>query len=306
MKSAVDLEIRKRENFRQGILRMLDTLHNHSARLIVAGSRQHISVHELRKNIKKIRGILRLIRHEIGHDSYHELNDYYRTIAREVAVLRDDTSQIELLQSMSKKVNSADIKRTISSSIRQVEKKRKNEFDRFYDAGKHIRVRALFNIQKGKNHYLGFQGDPGFFILKSLKRIHHRARSSFEVSTFYKNDEVYHYWRKQVKYLMYQLNILNNAWPSYFKIYISELNKLGNLLGKLHDLNLFNEHVHEKQLIVLNDEQKKEMLRYIYKRRAVLKEKVEKTGERLFNESSEDFSHIILNREMFLLKHRSI
>lgn len=290
MGTKTELEIRKSEHFREGILRILHGLHEHSEKLIVARSRQHISIHELRKNIKKIRGILRLIRHEVGHEQYHKMNGFYRSIARQVAVLRDDTSQIELLESMGKKVPNKSVKRTLNSAIRQVEKKRKKEFETFYSSNLQYIIQQLLREQKQKIPLLPFTGEPEKFMLRSLHRIHHRARAAFETTLYVKNDEIYHYWRKQVKYLMYQLSILQNAWPTYFKTYINELNKLGNLLGKLHDLNLFNEHVHARELIVLNPNQKKDVLKYIYKKRAELKKRIEKIGERLFTESSDAFA----------------
>ena len=285
-----DLEIRKRENFKQGVVRLLDTLHNNSAKYIVARSRQHISIHEMRKNIKKTRGITRLLRDEIGKEKYRELNEFYKNIANRIAVLRDDTSQIELLESMKKKINSPELKKPFSSAIRQVEKKRKVEFEKFLLSGQQNSIRGLILDQKEIIHELDFEGDPDYFILESLCRIHRRARSAYEVTTFLPHDEIYHYWRKQVKYLMYQLTIINNAWPSFFKTYINELDKLGNLLGKLHDLSLLNQHVHEKKLIVLNKKQKDIILNYIYKQRAKKKKKIEKTGKRLFTESSEEFA----------------
>jgi hypothetical protein len=103
---------------------------------------------------------------------------------------------------------------------------------------------------------------------------------------------------------MYQLSILQNAWPTYFKTYINELSKLGNLLGKLHDLNLFNEHVHARELIVLNPSQKKDVLKYIYKKRAELKKRIEKIGERLFTESSDAFAMRLY--DMWLLSNGDV
>jgi CHAD domain-containing protein len=285
-----DLEIKEREDFREGIQRLLETLHDEAAKYIIARSRQHVSVHELRKNIKKIRGILRLIRHEIGNEKYHDLNDRYRELSRKIAVLRDDTSQIELLESMKKNVNDPGVRRAITRAVKQVEDKRKAEFSDFYEKNMHYSVCYDILSQKDEISKLEFTGDPDFFILKSLKRIHGRARSSWEISDFLKTDEIYHYWRKQVKYLMYQLMVLNIAWPDYFKVYIDELNKLSNLLGKLHDLNLFNEHINEEKMIVLKPRQKESMLKFIYRKRSTLKKKIDIVGETLFSESSEAFS----------------
>lgn len=290
IQQSFDLEIREREYFEKGIYRVLDKLHFDSARYITARSRQHIAVHELRKNIKKIRGIIRLLRHEIGDDKYHELNNHYRNIAQEVAILRDDSSQIELLNSMKKKVNDKSVLLALGKAISQLRKKRNSAFKLFGKEGQPHNIEQMILGMQKLTHELDFSGDPEFFILKSLHRIHTRARSSWEVTGFWKHDEIYHYWRKQVKYLMYHLMVLSKVWPSFIRVYINDLGKLGNLLGKLHDLNLFNEYVNQQTLVVIEGKHKRGVQKIIYSQRASLKKKIDKIGERLFSESSDSFA----------------
>ena len=290
-----DLQIREREGFKTGILRLSDEMHEECAHFIMAQSRQHISVHEFRKNIKKIRSILRLVRDEIGRDKYREMNGYYREVANELAALRDDTSQVELLENMRRQVDNARVRTVISRAVGQVKRKRKKEFASFYKKKLHLKVRDEMFSLKEKVHELEFEGHPEFFLLMSLKRVHQRARSAMEITDYVRNDEMYHYLRKQVKYLMYLMMIINRTWPSYFKAYISELDKLSELLGNLHDLNLFNEHIHEEKLIVLRPAQKKDMLKHIYRRRSSLQKAIRRLGEKIFSESSEDFSMAIYN-----------
>ena len=47
------------------------------------------AVHEARKSLKKIRAIMRLIRYEIGEDTYQQQNAFYRDLGRMLAPLRD-------------------------------------------------------------------------------------------------------------------------------------------------------------------------------------------------------------------------
>ena len=290
-----ELEIKERESFKAGVMRMMDAMHEECARFIMSQSRQHVSVHEFRKNIKKIRAILRLIRDEIGSEKYREMNGLYREVAYELALLRDDTSQVELLESMRDQVDNPKVRKAILKSIRQVRRKRKREFAEFYREGRHEKVNKDILALKEKVRELTFEGLPEFFILKSLKRTHSRARSAMEITASVKNDEMYHYLRKQVKYLMYHMMILSRAWPAYFKAYIIELDRLSDLLGNLHDLNLFNGHILEEKLIVLDPGERKIVLRHIYSRRKQLQRSVTRLGDKLFSESSEDFSMTIYN-----------
>ncbi len=289
MQQSFNLEIKEKEYFEEGIFRILDKLHTDSAKYVMARSRQHHNIHETRTNIKKIRGVLRLLRHEIGDDTYHELNNYYSSIAREISVLRDDTSQIELLHELKKKAKDQVLIRALNSAIKQLYKKRKNEFERFIRHGQAENIHQMILSMQNMVHELDFSGHPESFILKSLQHVHQCAKSAWEITGFLKQDEIYHYWRKQVKYLMYHLMLLNKAWPPAIRIYIGELSKLGTLLGTLHDLDILDESL-DNSTILITEEQKKALRRLISSQRSGLKKRITPLGERTFGENSESFA----------------
>ena len=47
-----------------------------------AGTEPAEAIHEARKDVKKIRSALRLVRHEIGDDVWRRENDHYREVAQ--------------------------------------------------------------------------------------------------------------------------------------------------------------------------------------------------------------------------------
>jgi len=284
------LEIRKTEGFGIGIKRLLGALHDESARYITARSRQHISVHEFRKNIKKIRAILRLVRSGTGKDSFRELNKKYSRIANQVALLRDDTSQIELLDKMHAEVNDPRVQYILRKARRQLVKKRQLEFTVFYQAQHHTIIREAILEMKEKALGIEIKGEPEGFILKDLHRTYRQCREEAQVPGLLYEAGSYHDWRKQEKYLMYQMMILRNIEPDYFREYIGELNKLSDYLGNLHDLDLFKQHIHEAKLLVLSPEQKRIVLKHIYRKRSSLRKKIRLSAEKLFQEDSQDFA----------------
>lgn len=298
MAKNVQFEISNQENFSEGISRILNELHIKSTRLILARSRQHISIHELRKNIKKIRGILRLMRYEIGGKKYRKLNRKYRQLAQDIAVLRDDTSQIELLSGMLPKDKSAIVRRSINRAIRTIETKRKTAFKDFYTNDQHQYISREFNDLNIKNQELNISGNPDLFILKGLYKIHSNALKAFRATLSTNDAEVYHNLRKQVKYLMYNLRIISPANPIFFKAYLSKLNQLSTLLGKLHDLDLFNEHIHQRTIIQFKPEEKKEMLKIIYGNRYYLKKRIRLIGSQVFDKKSKDFRNRLYEEYM--------
>ncbi|QIA09199.1 CHAD domain-containing protein [Draconibacterium halophilum] len=289
MSEEFSLEIKEREYFEEGIFRVLDKLHSDSARFITQTKRQHFYIHEVRTNIKKIRGLLRLLRHEIGDDNFREMNKYYRELAMEVAPLRDDTSQIELLQEIKSKLHNPAVTKALDKIISQHRRNRKNAFENFKQSGHAEDIKQMMLSLQQMMHSLNFAGDPESFILKSLQHIYMQARGAFETTEFLNNDEIYHYWRKQVKYLTYHLMLLNKAWPNSIRAYISDLSILGSTLGKLHDLNLFHEAIKNKSILIPEKQSREKLMRYLYNRRLGLRKRVQALGEQCFAESSEAF-----------------
>ena len=54
-----------------------------------AGTEPAEAIHEARKDVKKIRSALRLVRDEIGDDVWRRENDHYRDVARKLSSFRD-------------------------------------------------------------------------------------------------------------------------------------------------------------------------------------------------------------------------
>ena len=295
MNEEFSLEIKEREYFEEGIFRVLDKLHSDSAKFITSTKRQHFHIHEVRTNIKKIRGLLRLLRHEIGEDSYNEMNGCYRELAMEIAPLRDDTSQIELLQEIKVKLRNAAIAKALDKIISQHRRNRKTAFNRLKESGHDEDIKQMILSLQQMIHSLSFTGDPEFFILKSLQHVYKSARGAFETTEFLNDKEIYHYWRKQVKYLTYHLMLLNQAWPNSIRAYVSDLSLLGSTLGKLHDLDLFHEAVKSKDVSIADKDSRKKLMQYLNNRRFVLRKRVRALGEQCFVESSEAFALRIFN-----------
>jgi len=294
MPASKQFEIRKRETFEQGIYRLLESLNTDTARLLIAGSRVHLSIHEARKNIKKLRAVLRLIRHEIGIEKYQELNIFYRETGQKIALLRDDTSMVELLENFKENIKSPELQKVIQKSIRLAKKKREKEFADFYKNKKGAQLNKSLSGKMAALKQANISGNPEIFIMQSVGKVHRDTIKRMKQAEKEGSNEAYHNWRKQVKYLMFQMMILKNAWPKFFDAYIDELDKLQKLLGSLHDLNILNNYAVQGDLLTLDKKQKEALLNYIYPRRASLKKQVHVIGKQLFAENSVAFSKRVL------------
>ena len=57
-----------------------------------------------------------------------------------------------------------------------------------------------------------------------------------ELSQKLLNDDTLHELRKQVKYLLYQMQLCEEVWPSYFTTFIQAIKEVSDLLGNDHNL----------------------------------------------------------------------
>src|SRR6476469_1265955 len=73
-----------------------------------AGTERAEAIHEARKDVKKIRSALRLVRHEIGDDVWRRENDHYREVARSLSGFRDAEILVQSLDVVTERFGEGD------------------------------------------------------------------------------------------------------------------------------------------------------------------------------------------------------
>jgi GNAT superfamily N-acetyltransferase/CHAD domain-containing protein len=194
-------------------------------------------VHEARKNMKRLRGLIRLVRFELGREVFGRENECYRLAAAELAGMRDATILIETLDKL---VRTADhpMRRDRFRTVRQWLVQRRemsyqeqpvagttveNVIDQLQEARQRV---AQWPLQRG-----GWKGVEG-----GLRQVYGQGYKEFTQAFSSPGEEVFHNWRKRVKYLWYHMQVLRRIWPPMMETLISELDELGDLLGDDHDL----------------------------------------------------------------------
>lgn len=83
-------------------------------------------------------------------------------------------------------------------------------------------------------------------LAKGLKRVFKNGRTNFAAAYDQSSVEAFHEWRKEVKHLLYQTQLLRPLWPRPMKGLSGELKKLGKYLSEDHDLAILREKVSEQ------------------------------------------------------------
>ena len=90
--------LKSKEKPRQGIRRMAEGQANDALEQL--GKRGEKTVHEARKDLKKMRALLRLVRADLGKRTYRSENQRYRDAGRRLSAARDAEVKLETLSAL--------------------------------------------------------------------------------------------------------------------------------------------------------------------------------------------------------------
>ena len=201
------------------------------------------AVHDVRKEIKKLRAILRLVRSGIGETAYDEATNALRQTAARLNAMRDAQVQITALENLAKRSNGQIPRSTvpkIQSALRQNCRAEEQKLGATMDSVKQglFGARQQLDTLKVKpNSWKGLS--PG------LKKIYSRGRKALTLAGREPSPEHFHQWRKRVKDLANQLRLVCAVRPGKLKSRMGVLDHLGDLLGDDHDLFMLNKFVDE-------------------------------------------------------------
>jgi CHAD domain-containing protein len=204
------------------------------------------AVHTVRKQLKKVRASLRLLRPALGSQAYNQENATYRDAARPFTRVRDAKVLIDTLDQLV--AGNGDQAMALDSTpVRQV-------LQQDYQA---IRCRVLEDDalesvqailpaarQRAKQWPVG---QHGWSVLGAgLRRVYRRGREAFRAVQEQPSDEHLHEWRKQVKYLWHQLQVLQPLQPARITALADHAHTLADALGDDHDLAVLHQWLVEE------------------------------------------------------------
>ncbi|MGK2932521.1 MAG: CHAD domain-containing protein [Solirubrobacterales bacterium] len=206
------------------------------------------SIHEARKDMKKMRAVLRLVRDDLGKETFRTENRRYRDAARLLSDARDSEVLVETIESLvsehPEEVAAA------APFLREFEARR----DRDRESGgttidSRLR-RAAQTIEEGGRLIDGWtltEADWQLFA-GGLRRTYRDGRRRLEDVEADGSPEAVHEWRKRVKDLWYQLRLLRDSWKDGLKAPIREIGHLADLLGGYNDLSVLLEELEEDRV----------------------------------------------------------
>lgn len=243
-------------------------------------------VHDARREVKKSRAALRLLRSGIAAAAFDRENAALRDAARPLSAIRDAKVRLATLDGLVERDAPAAHSLPLERFRRGLRKERTQARRALTTALMNKQRKALHDVAARSERWR-LQGDDWKILGAGIERVYRSGRKKFQAAHS-RDDEHLHVWRKQVKYLWYQLQILQPLWPQLIGELADQTHKLGDLLGDDHDLAVLRQKIVAKESAV-DPAGRDALLALLDRRRRRLQNKAFILGDRIFEAKPRQF-----------------
>jgi CHAD domain-containing protein len=254
-----------------------------------AGTEPAEAVHEARKDVKKIRSALRLVRDEIGDETWRRENEHYREVARTLSSFRDAEILVEALDGLADRFG-PEAEGRFDTLRQQLESENRAGHDDGSLENAMAEAAAGLAAGRGRIEALPLDGDGWELIGPGLHRTYRRGRKRLRAVEEEASVTNLHELRKRVKDLWYQLRLIRDADKHMLGDLADHAHDLSDHLGDDHDLALLRETVQRRRAAFGNPSDKRHLIEEIDQRRGELQFAAISLGERIYADKPKRFS----------------
>jgi CHAD domain-containing protein len=250
------------------------------------------AVHEARTSIKRLRGLLRILRPHLGKLDGKETRKL-RALADQLSAVRDAEVVLRTLEGLWPTIEAelgAPARRArgpLFARLRRAEA----SIDREARLVAALRgFRKLRDRSKGWRPKHAHKNGGWAAIAKGFARIYADGRRALGRAYTTGADEDFHEWRKLVKYHGYHLQLCADVWPEELGVRQEGLERLGDLLGEDHDLVILRDTLAAAEDTFADARDRIRLFAFVAARQAKLREEARGLGERLYAEPAPRFA----------------
>ena len=195
-------------------------------------------IHKARLQFKRFRALVRMARFGLEKEESRRLAHFFRDQGRALSSLRDLEVMLESIKPFIKAIPLGE-EHTLLTRFRARlldQQKKLHKKEKEAQARREV-IHRLTRMQEEIPSWKPQEESPWVF-LSGTRVCFNACRKRFRVLKKASNDQTLHNWRKEVKWLWYQMELLSDLWPVRFDAWINDLKTLSQGLGRHHDLVL--------------------------------------------------------------------
>ncbi len=274
---------RTADGMRRIVLEQIDLASWHARRVGVAD--EH--VHGVRRVTKRVRAVLRMVRDGLGEESYRHDNAVFRDVARDLSEVRSAAVRVETLEALIewRAALAASVAELYSILVADAARMRAAVL-----AESPLIDGLIGRLQRARASLDGWTLPPALVPTAfGLQRTYRRGRRGMARAYADRSTDHFHEWRKRVKYLRHQMEVLAAMRPETMPTITASLAELGDTLGLVHDLADLGCVVGGAPVVFASPAGQGELLDAIVSRRKELWTDLQQQAERLYAQTPRDF-----------------
>jgi Uncharacterized conserved protein len=209
---------------------------------IVRGEREanDTPVHETRKHLKKARAALQIASDELGRARFKQQDHRFRDIARLISDVRDAEVRLQTVRQLQEIT-----RRTSQQTFHKTEELLVAELEPFMAAFAGWQKQAAPELEKLREEIDAWPiGNLDCkMIRRAVQRAYKSARDALACAKAKPIPKNFHEFRSEAKRLLYQLRILRPINPVVIGALIDDLDSVGEVFGRSHDLCFLGERL---------------------------------------------------------------
>jgi len=249
------------------------------------------AMHQVRKDLKRARAALRLLREAVGEAAYAHENVELRDAARPLAGVRDATVALEVLRELLETEKKPARRARLLEVRRRLHEERVQARRKLQRGWKVARIERSLQDAGKRVEYWRVPLDDAQVLRAGFERVYRKGRKALRKARAEGSTESLHESRKQVKYLQQAAAIVANGASRRLKKLAKRAESVAERLGDDHDLALL-----QAKLAALPAQSKAEskLIARIETRRARLQRKALKQARRLYRKKPAAFLEAVL------------
>jgi CYTH domain-containing protein/CHAD domain-containing protein len=246
------------------------------------------AVHGARKDLKKLRAVLRLVRDDLGKELFQRENRRYRDAARLLSESRDAEVKLATLRGLEDQFGGKLPAGPLLNWTEALEADRERVAGAGDSEMEAKLARAIELIEAGEEEIPAWPLRAGSWQLlePGLSRTYGDGRAAHRAAAKEGSAASVHEHRKRAKDLWYDLRLLSDAWPGLLEATADQAHALTDLLGDHHDLTVLAEDLEGRVGVVA---ERGAFGKAIAQRQAELLDGALDLGERVYAEKPKHF-----------------
>jgi len=279
---------------RQGIVKLFDNEVEAVLRALHSRQRSEQVVHEVRRHCKKARAVARLVRGEWGDKRYRQINACLRDAAKPLTGVRDADVLVHTLDHLLGEFGDG-AHRDEFIQLRHALLARRRIIHRRWHGQKGPRIQVSNRVERTRKllHRAKIPHKGWLVIGPGLATVYGQGRQACLRAAKSPSIEALHEWRKQAKYLRYELELMEPLWDAVMTSMVDELHHLTDLLGEHHDLAVLSQKLSGDLALTGNRRTRQKLLAFIARRLEQVEINARRLGARVYGEGVREFSRRI-------------